>query len=60
MLNKKDPYMLLSIVNMKLRDEMPNLTELCRSYDKDEQELITQLKSIGYIYDPGHNQFIAE
>lgn len=60
MLNKKDPYMLLSIVNMKLRDEAPNLSELCKSYNKDEHELMTQLKGIGYIYDPAHNQFIAE
>jgi len=60
MLNKKDPYMLLSIVNMKLRDEAPTLAELCKTYNKEEQELITQLKGIGFIYDPGHNQFIAE
>lgn len=60
MLNKKDPYMLLSVVNMKLRDEAPNLEELCKSYDKDETELVEQLLSIGYIYDPEHNQFIAQ
>ena len=60
MLNKKDPYMLLSIVNMKLRDEAPNLEELCRTYDKDRTELESQLGTIGYKYDEGQNQFIAE
>ena len=60
MLNKKDPFMLLSIVNMKLRDEAPNLAALCKNYDKDEKELRAQLKAVGYVYDPAHNQFIAE
>lgn len=60
MLNKKDPYMLLSVVNMKLRDEAPSLEELCRTYDKDEEELKAQLLAIGYIYDTSHNQFIAQ
>ena len=60
MLNKKDPYMLLSVVNMKLRDEAPSLEELCRTYDKDEEELKAQLLAIGYIYDASHNQFIAQ
>lgn len=60
MLNKKDPYMLLSIVNMKLRDEAPNLEELCKTYNKDETELVEQLAAIGYVYDVAHNQFIAQ
>lgn len=60
MLNKKDPYMLLSIVNMKLRDEASSLEELCKTYGKDQQELITQLAVVGYIYDEKHNQFISQ
>ena len=60
MLNKKDPYMLLSVVNMKLRDEAPSLEELCKTYDKDQNELIAQLEVIGYVYDQTHNQFIAK
>lgn len=60
MLNKKDPYMLLSIVNMKLRDEASSLEELCRTYEKDRSELEAQLLTIGYKYQPDHNQFIAE
>lgn len=60
MLNKKDPYMLLSIVNMKLRDEAASLEELCKTYNKDIEELKGQLLSIGYIYDQEHNQFITK
>ena len=60
MLNKKDPYMLLSVVNMKLRDEAPSLEELCKTYDKNQEELVAQLLAIGYIYDQSHNQFIAQ
>lgn len=60
MLNKKDPYMLLSIVNMKLRDEASSLEELCRTYEKERAELEAQLLTIGYKYDADHNQFIAE
>lgn len=60
MLNKKDPYMLLSIVNMKLRDEAASLEELCKTYNKDIEELKEQLLSIGYIYDREHNQFITK
>ena len=60
MLNKKDPYMLLSVVNMKLRDEASSLEELCKTYDKDQEELVIQLSNIGYVYDKEHNQFIAQ
>lgn len=60
MLNKKDPYMLLSIVNMKLRDEAASLEELCKTYNKDIEELKEQLLSVGYVYDLEHNQFITK
>lgn len=60
MLNKKDPYMLLSIVNMKLRDEENDLVALCKRYDKDKEQLVEQLKAIGYEYDTAHKQFIAQ
>lgn len=60
MLNKKDPYMLLSIVNMKLRDEADSLEDLCKNYQKDEEELREQLAKIGYTYDVKQNQFIAQ
>ena len=44
----KDPMMLLSVVNTKLRDEYPSLRELCRSLSIDESELCSRLAGIGY------------
>lgn len=54
----KDPVMLLSFINMKLRDEFPSLVELCKSLDADMSEIEEKLKTINYSYDPERNQFI--
>lgn len=53
----KDPVMLLSFVNMKLRDQYPNADELCRAFGISAKELDQTLQSIGYTYDPDHNQY---
>lgn len=53
----KDPVMLLSVVNTKLRDDYPSLEELCHSEDADPDEIIRTLEAIGYIYQPEQNQF---
>ena len=53
-----DPMMLLSFLNMKLRDEYPSLTELCLSLDLDEKELLAKMRSIDYEYDQGLNRFV--
>ncbi|UWP60314.1 DUF4250 domain-containing protein [Ruminococcus gauvreauii] len=53
-----DPVMLLSYVNMKLRDHYPSLQELCKSLGINEQELVRKLKAIDYEYDDGNNQFV--
>ncbi|WFR58348.1 DUF4250 domain-containing protein [Anaerocolumna sp. AGMB13025] len=53
----KDPVILLSYVNTQLRDNYPNLTELCESLDINESELVECLGAIQYQYDPGQNQF---
>ncbi|MDE5773226.1 MAG: DUF4250 domain-containing protein [Muribaculaceae bacterium] len=54
----KDPYMLLSVVNMKLRDEYPTLSDLCLSLGIDEDELKQKLSEAGYSYNPDTNSFI--
>lgn len=54
----KDPVMLLSYINMKLRDYYPDLEELCAGLDADREEIIGKLSSIGYHYDSSGNQFI--
>lgn len=53
----KDSYMLLSIINMKLRDDYPNLEELCRRMDIDMPMLKERFKEIGFKYDESVNQF---
>lgn len=54
----KDPVILLSFINMHLRDHYSNLSDLCKSMDIKEEELIATLRDIKYEYSPSHNQFI--
>lgn len=56
-LMKLDPLMLLSIINMKLRDFYPTLASLCDDLGLDETALKSKLASIGYYYDDVLNQF---
>lgn len=55
----KDPYMLLSVVNMKLRDEFENLQELCASLGVEQDEIQNKLMEAGYRYAPALNRFIS-
>ncbi|MCH5271513.1 MAG: DUF4250 domain-containing protein [Lachnospiraceae bacterium] len=54
----KDPVMLLSFVNLKLRDFYPNVESLCEELDIDKGELEEKLAGIDYHYDREKNQFI--
>ena len=54
----KDPILLLSVVNTKLRDEYKNLDALCEDLSVEKEKLTETLKSIDYLYDAGQNQFI--
>ena len=54
----QDNYMLLSIINMKLRDSYSSLDSLCDPEDISKEEIITKLESIGYNYNKDLNQFI--
>ncbi len=53
----KDPYMLLSMINMKLRDDYSDLDSLCEDLDIDRKQLESKLGTIDYKYIPGINQF---
>lgn len=53
-----DPMMLLSFVNMKLRDFYPSLDELCKDLDIDSEIINSKLASIGYEYSSELNKFI--
>lgn len=54
----KDPVMLLSFANLKLRDFYPNLDEMCEALDIDQKELVEKLAGIDYHYDKERNQFV--
>lgn len=53
----KDPNILLSVVNTKLRDEYPSLDAMCGGLDADQAELTEKLGTLGYAYDAQTNQF---
>ncbi len=54
----KDPMLLLSVVNTKLRDYYSSLDAFCEDMGIDRQSLTEKLKSIDYEYDSNANQFI--
>lgn len=54
----KDPAMLASFVNTKLRDDYPSLDELCKSLCVSEADITSKLSMIGYAYDKEKNRFI--
>lgn len=54
----QDPYMLLSFINMKLRDSnYDSLADLCLSEGYDESEIVKKLKDIGFEYVESLKQF---
>lgn len=52
-----DPAMLLSFVNMKLRDFYPSLDALCNDLDINRTELEKKLADAGYEYNGELNKF---
>lgn len=58
MILPSDPYMLLSVINMKLRDSGENLDDLCGDLNADKDTLSADLEKIGYAYDKDINQFV--
>ena len=54
----QDPVMLLSYINMKLRDEYSSLEALCDALDESKAYIEEKLDSINYHYDKDQNQFI--
>ena len=52
-----DPIMLMSFINMKLRDLYPSLEALCEDLDIDRSELEEKLKTVGYEYDEANKRF---
>lgn len=53
-----DPIMLLSVVNLKLRDFYPSLSALCDDLGEDAAAISAKLAQAGYEYDAERNQFV--
>ena len=47
----QDPAMLVSYLNLKLRDYYDSLSALCEDEDISEDELLVRLTESGYRYD---------
>lgn len=54
----KDPHMLASYLNLKLRDFYPSLDALCEDLVLDKEEILRRLEAEEYSYDPERNQFL--
>ena len=52
-----DPMMLLSFINMKLRDFYPTIDMLCDDMNIDRTELEKKLNEAGFEYNEDLNKF---
>ena len=52
-----DPFILLSAVNMRLRDEYSSLDDLCLSEEIDKEALVKKLLDNGFEYNEDLRQF---
>ncbi len=53
----KDPFMLMSFVNTKLRNEFQSLDELCKALGISRIELEARLRNAGFEYNEALNKF---
>ena len=53
----KDPMMLFSVINMRLRDIYPSLDALCDDLHVDKKEIIDRLAAAGFEYNEQQNKF---
>ena len=53
----KDPMMLFSFINMKLRDFYPSLDALCKDMDVNKEDIVNTLKAAGFEYNRKLNKF---
>ena len=56
----KDPNILLSMVNCKLRDCCKDLEDLSGKLDMSVAEIVSILKTIDYEYEKCCNQFVKK
>ena len=53
-----DPVMLLSYINLKLRDFYPSLEAFCEDTDENMEKIVDKLSQIDYHCDSEKNQFV--
>lgn len=53
----KDPMMLYSFINMKLRDKYDSLDKLCDDLEINRKDLEEKMESAGFQYNPAQNRF---
>ena len=53
-----DPIMLMSVINLKLRDFYSNLDDMCDDMELERKTIENKLSLIGYKYSKERNQFI--
>ncbi|MDD6771193.1 MAG: DUF4250 domain-containing protein [Inconstantimicrobium porci] len=60
LVSQMDPFMLLSVINMKLRDFYSSLNDLCEDNDIDKSLLVSRFENINYEYSENLNQIVAK
>ena len=53
----KDPMMLYSFINMKLRDKYDSLDKLCDDLEINRKDLEEKMEFAGFQYNPAQNRF---
>lgn len=53
----QDPIMLMSWLNLKLRDFYPDLDSLCDDLGLDRKEIEEKMKVAGFEYSEEHRKF---
>jgi len=53
----KDPFILLGVINMKLRDSYSSLDALCEDLNESREDIEASLRNAGFEYDEGTNSF---
>ena len=54
----KDPMMLLSFLNTRMRDEHVTLEQLCSQFGVSREEIEEKLDKYGYTYNNELNKFV--
>ncbi len=54
----EDAFILMSVVNTKLRDYYPSLEALCDDLGEDRDKIVEKLANYGFTYDETQNRFI--